>query len=60
MAQRNSASAKETEGESPERADELQRRRAADYLDLWERQLTHAASQATPAELARKGAKAGA
>lgn len=58
MAQRNSASAKETGGESPERAEDAERRRAAAYLDLWERQLTHAAAQATPAEMARKDVKA--
>lgn len=60
MAQRNSASANDAEGKPPERAADSERRRAAAYLDLWERQLTHAAAQATPAELARKDAKAGA
>lgn len=71
MVQRNSASAKEPAAtfrgeattESPPTAPEAgaERRRAAAYLDLWERQLTHVAAQALPSEVAtHRGAKAGA
>lgn len=69
MAQRNSASAKDPDvaapgasvGESAPDAPEAgrERRRAAAYLDLWERQLSHVAAQASPSETAmRWGAKA--
>jgi len=68
MAQRNSASAKDPAAASPGAAAGesildapeagRERRRAAAYLDLWERQLTHVAAQASPSEAAmRRGAK---